>query len=251
MYKFFKRLFDILIALTGLPFFLLIFIVLAPIIFLTDRGPVFYNAPRLGKKGKVFKMYKFRSMKVNAPDIRNADGSTFNGANDPRVTKIGKIMRKTSLDETPQLLNVLFGHMSLVGPRAHLVTKYEGYDKLDENRKKRIEVRPGITGYSQAYYRNSIPAEEKLKNDLYYVEHMSLWFDIKILFKTAASVLKHENIYVTPDAAKADAEAKAKAASAEAPADEKTEAVTETAAEAAAEAKTEAAVGAESENNEQ
>ena len=249
MYKFFKRLFDILIALIGLPFFLLIFIVLAPIIFITDRGPIFYNAPRLGKKGKVFKMYKFRSMKVNAPDIRNADGSTFNGANDPRVTKIGKIMRKTSLDETPQLLNVLFGHMSLVGPRAHLVTKYEGYDKLDENRKKRIEVRPGITGYSQAYYRNSIPAEEKLKNDIYYVEHMSLWFDIKILFKTAASVLKHENIYVTPDAAKADAEAKAKAAQepteavAEAPAEAKTEAT--------AEVKTEAAVGAESENNEQ
>lgn len=249
MYKFFKRLFDILIALTGLPFFLLIFIILAPIIFLTDRGPIFYNAPRLGKKGKVFKMYKFRSMKVNAPDIRNADGSTFNGANDPRVTKIGKIMRKTSLDETPQLLNVLFGHMSLVGPRAHLVTKYEGYDKLDENRKKRIEVRPGITGYSQAYYRNSIPAEEKLKNDLYYVEHMSLWFDIKILFKTAASVLKHENIYVTPDAAKADAEAKAKAA--QEPAEAAAEAPAEAKTEAAAEVKTEAAVGAESENNEQ
>ena len=157
MYKhFFKRVLDILAALIGLPFFVLLFIIFAPIIYFTDRGPVFYNAPRLGKKGRIFRMYKFRSMKVNAPDIRNTDGSTYNGANDPRVTKIGRLMRKLSIDETPQLLNVLKGDMSLVGPRAHLVTNYKGYDQLDEKRKKRIQVRPGITGYSQAYFRNSI-----------------------------------------------------------------------------------------------
>lgn len=95
--KFVKRSIDIVFGLIGLPFFCLFFIVLAPIIYLTDRGPVFYSAQRLGKNGKTFKMYKFRSMKVNAPDIRNADGSTYNGPNDPRVTKIGRIMRKTSL----------------------------------------------------------------------------------------------------------------------------------------------------------
>ena len=117
MYRhFFKRLFDLTVALIGLPFFCLIFLVLAPIIWLTDRGPVFYNAERLGYKGKTFKMFKFRSMYVNSPDVRNADGTTFNGETDPRVTPIGRFMRKTSLDETPQLLNVLCGTMSLSGP---------------------------------------------------------------------------------------------------------------------------------------
>ena len=199
MYKhFFKRLFDIIVSLIALPFVLFFIIILAPIIFLTDRGPVFYNAPRLGKKGKVFKMYKLRSMRVNAPDLKNADGSTYNGANDPRVTKIGKIMRKTSLDELPQFLNVLKGDMSLIGPRAHLTTNYKGYDLLDEIHKRRIDVRPGITGYSQAYFRNSITSAEKLKNDAYYVDHLSFWFDAKIFFKTAFSVLKRENIYVKP-----------------------------------------------------
>lgn len=200
MYKhFFKRVLDILAALIGLPFFVLLFIIFAPIIYFTDRGPVFYNAPRLGKKGRIFRMYKFRSMKVNAPDIRNTDGSTYNGANDPRVTKIGRLMRKLSIDETPQLLNVLKGDMSLVGPRAHLVTNYKGYDQLDEKRKKRIQVRPGITGYSQAYFRNSIGTEEKIENDCYYVDHMSFLLDLKVLAKTALSVLKRENIYVAPE----------------------------------------------------
>ena len=141
-------------------------------------------------------MYKLRSMKVNAPDIKNADGSTYNGANDPRVTKVGRFMRKTSIDEFPQFLNVLKGDMSFIGPRAHLTTNYKGYDALDERRKRRLDVRPGITGYSQAYYRNAASSEQKLENDVYYVEHISLWLDIKILFKTVFSVLKRENIYV-------------------------------------------------------
>lgn len=197
MYKhFIKRLLDICLGLIGLPFFCLFFIILAPIIYCTDKGPVFYNAPRLGRNGKVFNMFKFRSMKVNAPDIRNADGSTYNGANDPRVTKIGKIMRKTSLDEIPQILNVLKGDMSLVGPRAFLGTTKLTYDQMDSKRQKRLTVRPGITGYSQAYYRNSIGLDEKIEYDCYYVDHVSFLMDMKILFKTAISVLKHENIYV-------------------------------------------------------
>ena len=202
VYKFFKRLFDIILSLIALPFVLLLIIIFAPIIYFTDKGPIFYNAPRLGKKGKVFKMYKLRSMKVNAPDIKNADGSTYNGDNDPRVTKVGRFMRKTSIDEFPQFLNVLKGDMSFIGPRAHLTTNYKGYDLLDEPHKKRLEVRPGITGYSQAYYRNSITSDKKMENDIYYVENISLWLDIKILFKTVFSVLKRENIYVTPDVAK-------------------------------------------------
>ena len=197
MYRhFFKRLFDLTVALIGLPFFCLIFLVLAPIIWLTDRGPVFYNAERLGYKGKTFKMFKFRSMYVNSPDVRNVDGTTFNGETDPRVTPIGRFMRKTSLDETPQLLNVLCGTMSLIGPRAHLTTHYEGYDKLEPKLKRRLDVAPGITGYNQAYFRNSATAEEKIDNDVYYADHISFWLDIKIFLKTVRSVLMHENVYV-------------------------------------------------------
>ena len=200
MYKAFgKRLIDLIISIIGLPFFGILFIIFAPIIKLTDKGPVFYNAERLGCKGKVYKMYKFRSMRVNAPDIRNKDGSTFNGDNDPRVTKIGRIMRKTSVDETPQILNVLKGDMSIIGPRPFVTTHYEGYDKLDEKGKKRLEVRPGITGYSQAYYRNSIGKEEKIDNDCYYADHVSLLLDMKIFFHTIKSVLKRENIYVVEE----------------------------------------------------
>lgn len=209
MYKhFFKRFFDIIISLIALPFVLLVVIIFAPIIYFTDKGPVFYNAPRLGKKGKVFKMYKLRSMKVNAPDIKNADGSTFNGENDPRVTKVGRFMRKTSIDELPQFLNVLKGDLSLIGPRAHLTTNYKGYDVLDEKRKKRLEVRPGITGYSQAYFRNSITGEQKIENDVYYAENISFKLDVKILIQTVKSVLKRENIYVTPNVTEAKPEEK-------------------------------------------
>lgn len=205
MYKyFFKRLIDLTLILIALPFFEIIFVILAPIIFLTDRGPVFYNAPRLGKNGKVFKMYKFRSMRVNAPDIRNKDGSTYNGEDDPRVTWIGRIMRKTSLDEVPQLLNVLNGDMSIIGPRPFVTTHYYGYDKLEPKMKKRISVRPGITGYSQAYFRNSISQDEKIEKDCYYADHVSFALDIKIFFQTVKSVLMHENIYVS-DEIKADA----------------------------------------------
>lgn len=129
MYKnFFKRFIDILISLIGLPFLLIIFIFVAPAIKLTDGGPVFYNAERLGRRGKVFKMYKFRSMRVNSPNLINADGSTYNGDNDPRVTKIGRILRKTSIDETPQLLNVLFGDMSLIGERGIIETTKKNAD---------------------------------------------------------------------------------------------------------------------------
>lgn len=220
MYKhFLKRLFDIIIGLIALPFVLLIILIFAPIIYFTDLGPVFYNAPRLGKNGKVYKMYKLRSMYVNSPDIKNADGSTYNGENDPRVTKVGRFMRKTSIDELPQFLNILFGHMSLIGPRPHLTKNYKGYDLLDEPHKKRLEVRPGVTGYSQAYYRNSITSEKKLENDVYYVEHLTLWLDIKILFKTAFSVLKRENIYVSDEIKTAEAKS-AEQTKAEAPVEE-------------------------------
>ena len=115
--KFLKRLFDLLLSFLGIPFFAILYLIVAPLIYLEDKGPVFYSGERIGQNGKLFKMHKFRSMKVNAPDIRLADGSTYNGTDDPRVTKIGRILRETSIDEIPQLLNILKGEMSLIGPR--------------------------------------------------------------------------------------------------------------------------------------
>lgn len=195
MYKsFFKRFIDIVVSLVALPFICIGFIFIAPLIYFTDKGPIFYNATRRGKNGKDFKMYKFRSMMVNAPDMRNADGSTYSGNDDPRVTKIGKILRKTSLDEIPQFLNVLKGDMSLIGPRPTLATKEYIESELDENRLKHYSVRPGITGYSQAYFRNSISQDEKFANDAYYADNLTFIFDVKILFKTVASVLGQKNI---------------------------------------------------------
>ena len=188
--KFVKRLLDILIALIGLPFFALIFIFIAPFIVIEDKGPVFYNAPRLGRGKKVFKMYKFRSMRVNAPDLRNEDGSTYNGDEDPRVTKIGRFIRKTSLDETPQILNILKGDMSLIGPRPDLPDALEVY-RGDEDQK--LNVRP--TGYSQAYHRNSIDLHERFKEDVYYANNVSFLLDVKIFFRTISTVLLRKGVY--------------------------------------------------------
>lgn len=198
MYKhFFKRVLDILISLMALPFVLLIILVFGPVIYFTDKGPIFYNAPRLGRNGKNYKMFKLRSMRVNAPDIRNADGSTYNGDDDPRVTRVGHFMRKTSIDEFPQFLNVLLGDMSIIGPRPNLAA--ENFDALPEIEKQRVQVRPGITGYNQAYFRNSVSSEEKFRNDVYYVENLSFILDVKILLQTVVSVLAHKNIYIDPN----------------------------------------------------
>lgn len=193
MYRhFFKRVLDILVSLVALPFVLLDVAIFAPIIYLQDRGPVFYNATRRGKDGRDFTMFKLRSMHVNAPTLRNSDGSTYTNDYDPRVTKVGRLLRKFSLDEFPQFLNVLIGDMSLVGPRPTLSTV--PYEQLDEARKKRVRVRPGITGYSQAYFRNSITQEEKIKYDCEYVDKVSFWFDVRILFHTVYVVIARKNI---------------------------------------------------------
>ena len=190
--KFIKRILDLIVGIIGFPFFLVAYIVFAPIIKLTDKGPVFYNAKRIGKDGRLFKMYKFRSMYVNAPDIRLADGSTYNGEDDPRVTKIGKFMRSTSIDELPQILNILDGTMSLIGPRPD---PPDWLDKYPEDIKVFLTVRPGLTGYSQAYFRNGADGVQKMKNDAYYAENISLLLDVKIFFKTIATVLGHKGTY--------------------------------------------------------
>ena len=179
-------------GILGFPFFLISLIIFGPIIKATDRGPIFYNAKRIGKNGKLFKMFKFRSMKVNAPDIRLADGSTYNGEDDPRVTRVGKFMRSTSVDELPQILNILNGTMSLIGPRPD---PPDWLDRYPEDIKVFLTVRPGITGYCQAYWRNGADGEEKMKADAYYATHVSFLFDLKIFLRTILMVLGHGNTY--------------------------------------------------------
>lgn len=193
MYKnFIKRIFDLLIGLCAFPFLLLIILIVAPLIYFDDPGPVFYPSRRAGKNGRIFSMLKFRSMKVNAPDLRNADGSTFNSEDDPRQTKVGKILRKTSIDELPQFLNVLFGDMSLIGPRPVLESQLASF--TDEEKGK-LKVLPGITGYTQAYNRNQLPSHEERMMDAWYGEHISFWLDVKIFFKTIETVLHPSRVY--------------------------------------------------------
>jgi lipopolysaccharide/colanic/teichoic acid biosynthesis glycosyltransferase len=187
-----KMVIDFFIALVLLPILMLVLIPSAICIKLEDGGPVFYMGERLGRRGKVFKMYKLRTMKVNAPDIRLEDGSTYNAEDDPRVTRFGRFARKTSIDELPQILNILKGEMAFVGPRPDLPDDIKTYSKKE---RKILLVRPGITGYNQAVNRNSVTAHEKLKNDVYYVEHMSFAFDIKIILMTIKTVLSHKNVY--------------------------------------------------------
>ena len=188
----FKRIIDILLCITVIPFVLLVTIPIAAAIRIEDGGPVFYKSRRLGKGFAEFDMLKFRSMQVNAPDLRNDDGSTYNSPTDSRVTHVGRFLRETSLDELPQLFNVLLGHMSILGPRPGDV---ESKDTYEEDEKDKLLVRPGISGYTQAYYRNSISVREKRLYDAWYAHNVSLWLDMKILFKTVVTVLKKNNIY--------------------------------------------------------
>lgn len=192
MYNKIKRVIDFVLSLVFVPIVLLLIVIVGIAIKLEDRGPVFYMGERIGYQGKIFKMFKFRSMKVNAPDLRYSDGSTYNSDNDPRVTKIGRFLRKTSIDEVPQILNVFLGDMAFIGPRpdsAFNLSEYTPEERVI------LSVRPGITGYNQAINRNAVGTKEKLQNDIYYVKHMSFLFDIKIIFMTIKSVLTSKNVY--------------------------------------------------------
>ena len=186
-----KRTFDLLCSLILMIPIGIVIVISAIFIKAEDGGPVFYMAERTGRFGIPFRMYKLRSMKVNAPDIRLADGSTYNGEDDPRVTRFGRVARKTSIDELPQVINILKGEMSFIGPRPDTPMYL---DKYTDEERMALTVRPGITGYNQAINRNAVLTKEKLKNDVYYVKHLSLWFDIKIVFMTVITVLSHRNI---------------------------------------------------------
>lgn len=187
-----KRIFDIVFCLIALPFFLIIFIPVFIAIKLEDKGPVFYYSGRLGVGFKEFGMVKFRSMKVNAEDLRNDDGSTFNSENDSRVTKVGRFLRETSIDEIPQILNVLKGDMCIIGPRPGDV---ESKDTYREDEKDKLLVKPGITGYTQAYYRNNLGVREKRLYDAWYAHSVTFSLDVRIIFKSIGTVLKRKNVY--------------------------------------------------------
>ncbi|MGG3180552.1 sugar transferase [Priestia megaterium] len=193
-YLFFKRTIDISGALIGLVILSVVFIAVALLIKVEDpRGPVFFAQERVGKKGKNFKMYKFRSMVVDAEDklkdlleLNETTGAMFKMKNDPRITKIGKFIRKTSIDELPQLWNVLKGDMSLVGPRPPLlreVLEYTAYDK------QRLLVKPGCTGPWQVSGRSNIGFKEMVELDLIYIKTRNCKADINLILKTIKIIL--------------------------------------------------------------
>ena len=163
----------------------------------TSKGPIFFSQKRVGKSGKLFDMYKFRSMVVNAEELKEKlahqnemSGPMFKMKDDPRVTKVGKFIRKTSLDELPQLWNVLKGDMSLVGPRPSLPKEVKQFEKWMF---KRLTVKPGLTCYWQVSGRNNIDFEDWMKLDISYVEDRNLWIDIKLIFKTVLVLFGDKN----------------------------------------------------------
>ena len=187
-----KRIIDLVLSILILPFVLLLMVPIAIAVKSSDGGPVIYRSKRLGIGFREFDMLKFRSMKVGAPDIRNADGSTFNSRDDERVTKVGKFLRETSLDEIPQLFNIIKGDMSIIGPRAGDVESKDTY--LDDEKDKML-IKPGVSGFSQAYYRNSIGVREKRLLDAAYAHNVNFVLDLKILAHTALVVLLKKDIY--------------------------------------------------------
>ena len=192
---FFKRFFDILFSALGLLILSPVFLIFAIAIKIDSKGPIIFKQDRRTKNGRIFKMYKFRSM---VTDAEKMGAGLFNYENDPRVTKVGRFMRNTSIDELPQLFNVLKGDLSLVGPRPCVVYELGEFETLNRKYKKRFEVRGGITGLAQIKGRNDNSWEEKVMYDNMYIDTFAkqgLWLDIKILFGTVAGVFKKENIY--------------------------------------------------------
>ena len=189
-----KRAFDLTLSSVGLLFFPLILLPVGIVIRLTSPGPVFYKQLRSGKNGKLFVCYKFRTMyhlTSDAPVQRH----------DPRVTRIGRLLRKTSMDELPQIINVFLGQMSLVGPRPHMITHNLFYQSIVDDYRKRMVVKPGITGWAQINgYRGATDRPWKMKrridHDLWYINNWSLWLDVKIIFRTFANIVAgEENAY--------------------------------------------------------
>lgn len=190
-----KRLFDIIFSVMAVVLLLPVWIVVAVVIKLDSEGPVFFAQKRLTKGGRIFKMYKFRSMVVNAEDMGTG---LFNYKDDPRVTRVGRFLRDSSIDELPQLFNVLKGDISIVGPRPSVTYELGDYETLNKKYKKRFSMRGGITGLAQVKGRNENSWDEKVMYDNMYIDlfyKQGILIDFKILFKTVVKVFGRKNIY--------------------------------------------------------
>ena len=191
-----KRIFDLV-------FSIFLIIILSPLLLLisviiksTSKGPIIFKQKRLGKNGEEFEIYKFRTMVENAEDMGNG---VYTLKNDPRETSVGKLLRKTSLDEVPQLFNILKNEMSFVGPRPTLTYHPYEYQNYSSVQKKRFNVKPGVTGLAQLKGRKKLQWEKRIEYDIEYVENHSFFYDIKLILKTIPKVLKMESNYNTED----------------------------------------------------
>lgn len=186
MYKlFFKRLIDIIISLLVLIILSPVFLITAIAIKISSPGPVIFKQKRLGLNGKEFNIYKFRSMVQNAEHIGSG---VYSGKGDSRVTKVGRIIRATSIDELPQAVNMLKGDMSLIGPRPPLTYHPWPLEEYTDEQKRMFEVRPGITGWAQVNGRKDVEWHERIRMNIWYVDHISFWLDVKIFFMTIFKV---------------------------------------------------------------
>ncbi len=182
-----KRLIDILISIAALFCILPFWAAITLLIKLDSKGPVFYTHSRVGKNGKEFNCYKFRSMRTDADPHKLADSE-----DDPRITKLGKFLRKTSLDETPQILNVLLGDMSIVGPRPALPVQVKHFT---EEEKHKLDVKPGLSGWTQVNGRNAIPYEKRMELDVWYARNNNILLDLWIILKTIKVLIMDDGVY--------------------------------------------------------
>lgn len=192
-----KRVIDVILASVALILLSPLFAIIAIAIKIDSKGPVFFAHKRIGKNGKIIKLYKFRSMVINAEELIKSFTTeqmreykeNYKLTNDPRITKVGKFLRKTSLDELPQLINIINGDLSIIGPRPLVADELEKYGV---NKDKFLSVTPGLTGYWAANGRSNTTYEQRMEMELYYIDNLSLKMDIKVFFKTILSVLKKE-----------------------------------------------------------
>lgn len=204
MYKrFVKRMIDIVFALLGIVITAIPMLIVALIVKIDSDGFVIFKQQRIGRNGKVFSIYKFRTMCVNA---EHTGSGVYSQKDDPRVTKIGKILRATSIDELPQFFNVLKGDMSFIGPRPPLTYHPWNYEEYSVFQKRMFEMRPGITGWAQVNGRKEVEWTKRIEMNVWYVDHVSLWLDIKIVFMTIYKVLFNANNVSVGETVSKDAE---------------------------------------------
>ena len=197
VYIFIKRVLDVILSSIALVILLPVFLLVSIAIKLDSPGPIIYKSKRMGKDLKTFNTYKFRSMKINREELHS------NMSHEEMVTRVGKFIRKTSLDELPQLINILKGDMSFIGPRPWIPEYYEWFT---DEQKRRSSVLPGISGLAQVKGRNGINIFKKIEYDLEYVDNMSLWLDIKLVFETIIQVFKKDNAEISEQGIKEEIE---------------------------------------------